>query len=134
MALDADVRWDQYEIVNVDLSDMMGTPMLGSGDDFAERVAAAPGVSTARNLGGENDPFIVAETTEAANVAPIAALGFLAADSGFLDADESADEPAAAKVIWRTTTHSGTHTVARQEVRGVELVGCRFSVHHRPGS
>lgn len=134
MVLDAYAKWGLYEQVNVDLSDMMGTPGLGTADEFAERVAAAPGVSTAKNWGGEGDPFIVARMSEAGTGLPGTALNFLASDSGFLGPEDNVSEGQGARVIWETTTHSGTHTIARQEVRGAELVGCRFAVHHRGGS
>ncbi len=134
MALDAYADWDRYEQVNVDLSDVTGMPGLGTADEFAERVAVTSGFSEARNWGGHSDPFIVAHTTEATTTAPVDALSFLAADSGFLNPEDSTADVPAARVIWETTTHSGSHRIVRQELRGAELVGCRFSVHHTPGS
>jgi Zn-dependent metalloprotease len=132
MALNQYAQWDRYQQINIDLSDVLGTPGIDTAQSLAERLAEAPGVAAAANRAGE-EPFVVAETTSPLSAAPTDELGFLAADSGFLDLGESSVDAPAARVVRQTTSATGTHILAQQEVRGAELIGCRFAIHYRPG-
>lgn len=133
MALNQYAGWDRYQQINVDLSDVMGTPGFDSAESFVERVAEGPGVSAAANVASDSDPFIVAETTSSLSVPPTDDLAFLAADSGFLEPSERPGDEPAARIVRQTTSATGTHIVAQQEIRGAEVIGCRFVVHYQPG-
>ena len=124
--------WDRFQVVNVDLSGLTGTPGIDSDEAFVAEVERSVG-GPAHNAGEENAPFIVAAAPEPLSEGPVPALGFLGAGSGFLETEAAPTESTGAKRMAENTTPSGIHLLARQEIRGVEVVGCRFGIHYRPG-
>ncbi|MGH9149806.1 MAG: hypothetical protein ACRD0F_05640, partial [Acidimicrobiales bacterium] len=128
--------WERFEQVNVDMSDVLGTPGVPQHDELAERLTSKTGSAWAQMATSQT--LFLAGRSEAAPAIGSGAVGAFGASAA--PVVEELNQAAASgpgsgtvfandDVVIRLRSASGRHVVGHQRVRGAEIVGARYRVH-----
>jgi hypothetical protein len=126
MALNAG-PWDAYYESHCDLSDVEGTPGVAP-EGVATLLADQFGGEAADVAPPENGLFVVGRAPAPLESLPEA----LAAGVVIPGVQEEPGLTESAPLV-SLTSATGTHVVFQQRLRGVEVIGARYSLHYRPG-